>query len=97
GGTTITTSVYQTLMNTLEFKLDAATTVNAPKFHMQWLPDVIYTEPGFPENLIQQLEAMGYTIKKRGPIGRTELILIKEDGSIEAVGDNRGDDAALAY
>ena len=58
---------------------------------------MIYTEPGFPENLIQQLEAMGYTIKKRGPIGRTELILIKEDGSIEAVGDNRGDDAALAY
>lgn len=97
GGTTITTSVYQTLMNALEFKLDAATTVNSPKFHMQWLPDVIYTEPGFPENLIKQLEAIGYTIKKRGPIGRTELILVKEDGSIEAIGDNRGDDAALAY
>lgn len=97
GGTTITTSVYQTLLNILEFKLDAATTVNAPKFHMQWLPDVIYTEPGFPEELIKKLEDIGYTIRKRGPIGRTELILIREDGSFEAVGDKRGDDAALAY
>lgn len=97
GGTTITTSVYQTLLNILEFKLDAATTVNAPKFHMQWLPDVIYTEPGFPEELIKKLESIGYTIRKRGPIGRTELILIREDGSCEAVGDKRGDDAALAY
>jgi gamma-glutamyltranspeptidase/glutathione hydrolase len=97
GGTTITTSVYQTLLNILEFKLDAATTVNAPKFHMQWLPDVIYTEPGFPEELIKKLESIGYTIRKRGPIGRTELILIREDGSFEAVGDKRGDDAALAY
>jgi gamma-glutamyltranspeptidase/glutathione hydrolase len=97
GGTTITTSVYQTLLNALEFRLDAATIVNAPKFHMQWLPDVIYTEPGFPNELLQQLEAIGYTIKKRGPIGRTELILVREDGTIEAVGDNRGEDAALAY
>jgi gamma-glutamyltranspeptidase/glutathione hydrolase len=97
GGTTITTSVYQTLLNALEFRLDATTIVNAPKFHMQWLPDVIYTEPGFPNELLQQLEAIGYTIKKRGPIGRTELILVREDGTIEAVGDNRGEDAALAY
>ena len=97
GGTTITTSVYQTLLNALEFRLDPTTIVNAPKFHMQWLPDVIYTEPGFPNELLQQLEAIGYTIKKRGPIGRTELILVREDGTIEAVGDNRGEDAALAY
>ncbi|KYP15084.1 gamma-glutamyltransferase, partial [Flavihumibacter sp. CACIAM 22H1] len=97
GGTTITTSVYQTLLNILEFNLSAETTVNAPKFHMQWLPDVIFTEPGFPEDLIKKLERIGYTIHKRGPIGRTELILIKEDGSLEAVGDKRGDDAALAY
>jgi gamma-glutamyltranspeptidase/glutathione hydrolase len=97
GGTTITTSVYQTLVNVLEFGLSAQDAVNAPKFHMQWLPDQIYTEPGFPEELIKELEAMGYTIKKRGPIGRTELILIKEDGSFEAVGDRRGEDTALGY
>ena len=97
GGTTITTSVYQTLLNALEFRLDPTTIVNAPKFHMQWLPDVIYTEPGFPNELLQQLEAIGYIIKKRGPIGRTELILVREDGTIEAVGDKRGEDAALAY
>lgn len=97
GGTTITTSVYQTLLNVLEFKLSATDAVNAPKFHMQWLPDLIYTEPGFPEDLIKELERMGYTIKKRGPIGRTELILIREDGSFEAVGDRRGDDTAIGY
>ncbi len=97
GGTTITTSVYQTLLNVLEFRLSVEDAVNAPKFHMQWLPDVIFTEPGFPETLIEQLQAMGYTIRKRGPIGRTELILVNEDGTVEAIGDRRGDDAALAF
>lgn len=97
GGTTITTSVYQTLLNVIEFNLSAEDAVNAPKFHMQWLPDEIYVESGFPQELVQQLQQMGYTITKRGAIGRTELILIKDDGSFEAVGDRRGDDTALGF
>lgn len=97
GGTTITTSVFQTLMNVLEFNLSPEDAVNKPKFHHQWMPDVIYVERTFPPAVREQLVKMGYTIKERGSIGRTELIRIAADGTIEAVGDGRGDDTALGY
>ncbi|SHL64348.1 gamma-glutamyltranspeptidase / glutathione hydrolase [Chitinophaga jiangningensis] len=98
GGATIITSVFQTLMNTLEFGLSPEDAVNKPKFHHQWLPDVVYVEPGFPEEGVQALEQMGYKIEKRGPIGRTELI--KKDlktGQLQAAADKRGDDGAAGY
>ncbi|MEO6916154.1 MAG: gamma-glutamyltransferase [Chitinophagaceae bacterium] len=97
GGTTITTSVFQTLINILDFGLSADDAVNKPKFHHQWLPDVLDVEKGFPETLIVQLEKMGYKINRRGAIGRTEVIKIYPDGKIEAVGDHRGDDSAAGY
>jgi len=94
GGSTIITSVFQTLLNVIDFKLDAMETVNAPKFHHQWLPDVIDVEADFPEPVIEALEKMGYKVHKRGAIGRTELIIKHGgNGQIEAVGDKRGDDS----
>lgn len=97
GGTTITTSVFQTIVNVLDFKLSASDAVNQPKFHHQWLPDVVYVEKGFPDSVASGLQKMGYHLQPRSAIGRTELILINEDGSIEAVGDHRGDDDAEGY
>ncbi len=96
GGTTITTSVYQTLLNLIDFGLSANDAVNKPKFHMQWLPDLLYVEKEFPATLQAALQKMGYTVQQRGHIGRTELIVIK-NGVLEAVGDFRGDDAAAGY
>lgn len=97
GGTTITTSVFQTLVNMLEFDMNAEDAVNKPKFHHQWLPDTLDVEKDFPENIVAQLEQMGYKINKRAAIGRTEVIKILKDGSMEAVGDKRGDDDAEGY
>lgn len=100
GGTTIITSVFQTLVDVLEFGINVEDAVNKPKFHHQWLPDVVYVEKNFPEDVIKELEAMGYTINKRGAIGRTEVIQINKTGkttSIIAVGDHRGDDDARGY
>lgn len=96
GGTTIPTSVYQTLVNLLEFDMSAADAVNKPKFHHQWLPDIVYLEKDFDAATKTALEAMGYKISIRGQIGRTELIKI-EKGKITAIGDKRGDDAAEGY
>ena len=96
GGTTITTSVFQTLMNILEFHMSAEDAVNKPKFHHQWLPDEIEIEPAFPADTRAALKKMGYTLTQRGSIGRTELIRIS-GGKIEAVGDIRGDDTAEGY
>ena len=97
GGTTIITSVFQTLVNIIEFKLSAADAINKPKFHHQWKPDVLYMEKGFPDSVISKLADMGYHIEMRSAIGRTEVIEISSGGSIEAVADGRGDDAAEGY
>ena len=97
GGTTITTSVFQTLVNILDFGLTPSDAVNKPKFHHQWLPDVLYVESGFPADVEEQLKAMGYTTVHRGAIGRTEVIKISPGGNIEAVGDHRGEDTAEGY
>ncbi len=97
GGTTITTSVFQTLVNILEFNMSTEDAVNKPKFHHQWLPDEIFVEATFPQTVRQQLQQMGYKVTQRGSIGRTEVIRIEPDGSFEAIADGRGDDAAAGY
>ena len=101
GGTTITTSVFQTLVDIIDFGLSTEDAVNKPKFHHQWQPDELFVEPAFPASTREQLTAMGYKVTQRGSIGRTEVIRIipGQDGShkIEAVGDDRGDDTALGY
>ena len=96
GGTTIPTSVFQSIINVIDFGMSAEDAVNKPKFHHQWLPDVVMVENDFDETTAAAMEAMGYKLVKRGNIGRTELIQIK-DGKIIAVGDKRGDDTAEGY
>lgn len=97
GGTTIPTSVFQTLINVIEFELTLDETVNKPKFHHQWLPDEVYVEKDFPENIVERMKQIGYTVKTRGQIGRTEAIMIHPNGKIEAVADKRGDDDARGW
>jgi gamma-glutamyltranspeptidase/glutathione hydrolase len=97
GGTTITTSVFQTLVDILEFNMNADDAVNKPKFHHQWLPDELTVEKDFPTDIKNQLQQMGYKIVIWNAIGRTEVIRIQPDGKIEAVGDKRGEDTAEGY
>ena len=97
GGTTIPTSVFQTLVNIIEFGMSTEDAVYKPKFHHQWLPDQVDAERGFPQNTLDSLQKMGYTINERGGIGRTEVIKVLPDGKLEAVADNRGDDDARGW
>ena len=96
GGTTIPTSVYQTIVDIIDFKMTPQDAVNFPKFHHQWLPDELFVERNFDKKVVEQLKAMGYKVTPRGSIGRTEVIMT--DGqTITAVADHRGDDAAVGY
>jgi gamma-glutamyltranspeptidase/glutathione hydrolase len=97
GGTTIPTSVLQALVNSIDFKLDAASAINYPKFHHQWLPDVVDIETGFPEETRKKLESMGYTFRLRDGIGRTEIIVIGPDGKLHAAADKRGEDSVAGF
>ena len=97
GGTTIPTSVFQTVVNIIDFGLSTEDAVNQPKFHHQWLPDTLNIENGFPETVINNLEKMGYRIKKLSGIGRTEVIKVLTNGKFETVADKRGEDSAEGY
>ncbi len=97
GGTTICTSVFQSIVDVIDYNMSAADAVNKPKFHHQWLPDEVVIEKGFSPDVKDALEKMGYTCKNRGAIGRTELIKILPDGKREAAADSRGDDSLAGY
>ena len=97
GGTTIPTSVFQTIVNVIDFGLSTEEAVNKPKFHHQWLPDQIFIEKNFPQYTRKALQKMGYVLTERGAIGRTEVIKVLPDGRFEAVADSRGDDGAEGF
>lgn len=97
GGTTIPTSVFQTLINILEFGMNASEAISKPKFHHQWLPDEVMVEKDFDQETIMRLRAMEYTITERGPIGRMEVIRILPDGHREVAADTRGDDCVNGF
>ncbi|SKA06483.1 gamma-glutamyltransferase [Sediminibacterium ginsengisoli] len=96
GGTTIPTSVYQALVNLIDFNMNLDDAINKPKFHHQWFPDEVSVEKDFSAETKKQLEAMGYKLKERGGIGRTEGIRIL-NGKREAVADKRGDDSVAGF
>ena len=100
GGSTIITSVLQTILNVYEFNMGMQESVNQPRFHHQWLPDVIMIEPNqFDRNVINQLKSIGYAIDERNSriIGKVDAILVLNNGKLEAGADPRGDDTAVGF
>lgn len=92
GGSTIITSVFQTIVNVIEHNQSIDDAVQNCRFHHQWKPSEVFIEENcFSADLIKELEVMGHIIETREPIGRVDAILIK-DGKIMAAADKRGDD-----
>lgn len=97
GGTTIPNQVFEGLVNIIDHKMSIKEAIDAPRFHHQWIPDVVGVETDFPEATINALKAKGYTVTKRGRFGRMDGVQILADGKRNAAGDKRGDDSVAGY
>ncbi len=98
GGSTIMTSVFQTILNVIDFGMNMQEAVNAKKIHHQWLPDRVDLEPNtLSPEAQKRLEAKGYKFYQRGSIGRVDAILITKKGRYQTGADPRGDDTAGGY
>ena len=98
GGSTIITSVVQTILNIHEFEMTMNEAVNSPRFHHQWKPDSIRIELDyFDRDVIEALLKSGYKLNDKGTIGRVDGILIRDDKMLEGGADKRGDDTALGF
>ncbi|MVM32915.1 gamma-glutamyltransferase [Spirosoma sp. HMF4905] len=99
GGSTIITSVYQTILNVIEHGMTMQQAVNALKFHHQWLPDkTIFENGAFSDATVQALKSRGYILEQlTNTLGRMDCVLIRPDGSYEGASDPRADNTARGY
>jgi gamma-glutamyltranspeptidase/glutathione hydrolase len=98
GGSTIITTVFQTISNVLDYGMDAVEAANAPRVHHQHLPDqIFYERGGLNARTVRELEAMGHTVVERnGTSGDVQIILF-EDGLLTGWSDPRRGGRAIGY
>jgi gamma-glutamyltranspeptidase / glutathione hydrolase len=98
GGSTIITTVLQTVMNVIDFGMSVNQAVQAPRVHHQHFPDQIYWESGgLDPAVVATLESLGHTmVERRGMSGDVQAILRLPDGTLTAFSDPRLGGTAIA-
>ncbi len=98
GGPTIISATLLSVLNWMRLGMDAQAAINAPRFHHQWLPDVVLMEKDFPASMESALNAQGYQTRRRGHIGLVNAIGIDpKTGERLGAADPRDNGAAVGY
>ena len=98
GGSTIITTVFQTISNVIDYGMNVAQAVNAPRVHHQHLPDQIYYEAdGLPAETVSALEALGHTMVERSGVSGDVQAILVVDGVLTAWSDPRRGGRAMGY
>lgn len=98
GGSTIITSVFQTILNVVDFDKSMQAAVSAKRFHHQWFPDEVVMETkGLDSMIVVKLAKKGYKFRERSAIGRVDAILKTKWGYYEGGADPRGDDTKMGW
>ncbi|MBV8515109.1 MAG: gamma-glutamyltransferase [Acidobacteria bacterium] len=98
GGPTIISSTLLSVINWMRLGMEAQAAINAPRFHHQWIPDLILMEQNFPEAIEKVLQAQGFTTKRRGHIGLVNAIGVdSKSGERLGAADPRDNGSAVGY
>ncbi len=97
GGSRIITSVLETALNVLDYGMQPAEAVDAPRIHFQWQPDTVFVEPyALSPDTRRLLEQMGYRITEQVPWSAVELIETGLAQTVAATADSSGGDSAMS-
>jgi len=99
GGSTISTIVFQVILNVIDFGMNIQQAIDAPHIHRQWLPDKVdYEKFGLSADVLKNLKLKGHIIGDEISLGRCEGILIDpENRTYFGASDSRGFGAAIGY
>ena len=84
GGSRIISAVLQVIVNVLDYHMDVAAAVAAPRLHHQWLPDEVRIDRGFADGTLAGLTAMGHRIVEPMPQTSANSIAVTENGLLGA-------------
>jgi len=96
GGRTIINTVLETIIDVVDFGMNAQEAVDAPKFHHQWLPDrITYERFGFSPDTVAELTRRGHALQTTDSQGVAQIIVVNEkEGLLEGGTDHRAPDGA---
>jgi gamma-glutamyltranspeptidase/glutathione hydrolase len=96
GGSFIPNAILQTIFNSLDFKKNLLESIQNPRIHHQFQPDILYIEKEL-EPKLNSLAAIGYKIKISPNKSKVFAVAKTKDGKIHAVSDPRGQGLPSAY
>ncbi|MGB2590499.1 MAG: gamma-glutamyltransferase [Candidatus Acidiferrum sp.] len=98
GGPTIISATLLSVLNWMRLGMNAEEAINAPRFHHQWMPDLILMENDFPASIEAALNAQGYQTRRRGHIGLVNAIGVDpKTGERLGAADPRDHGSAVGY